>query len=76
MLIIIFQKVVLNLVYLDDPCIVNDRNFTLTTRRDNQSTVDVIIVENDSIEDEIIYECTNPLMCLHAENPFRGFQDE
>lgn len=57
------QKVVLNLVYLDDPCIVNDRNFTLTTRRDNQPTMDVIIVENDSVQDEIIYECTNPLMC-------------
>ena len=57
------QKVVLNLVYLDDPCIVNDRKFTLTTRRDNQPTMEVIIVENDSVEDEIIYECTNPLMC-------------
>ncbi len=56
------QKVVLNLVYLDDPCIVNDRSFTLTTRRDNQSVVDVVIIENDSIDDEIVYECTNPLM--------------
>lgn len=56
------QKVVLNLIYLDDPCIVDNRRITLTTREDNQTMIDVIMIENDSGEDEIVYECTNPLM--------------
>ena len=49
--------------FLDDPCVVEDRSFTLTTRRDNQETIDIVIIENDSIEDELEYDCTNPLLC-------------
>lgn len=57
------KRILINIIYLDDPCIVEDRSFTLTTRRDNQETIDIVIIENDSIEDELEYDCTNPLLC-------------
>lgn len=56
------QKVILNQVFSDDPCVVDNRTFTLMTRRDNQEYMDVVLIENDSVEDETIYECSNPLI--------------
>ena len=57
------KRILINIIFLDDPCVVEDRSFTLTTRRDNQETIDIVIIENDSIEDELEYDCTNPLLC-------------
>ena len=63
------QKVILNQVFSDDPCVVSNRSFTLTTRRDNQEYMDVILIENDSTEDETIYECSNPFITKSFKLP-------
>ena len=56
------KEIVLNIIYADDDCVVDNRSFSLTTRRDNQEKLDIIIVENDSNKDEIDYDCYNPLV--------------
>lgn len=56
------KEIVINIIYSDDNCVVDNRSFTLTTRRDNQEKMDIVIVENDSIEDEIAFDCFNPLI--------------
>ena len=56
------KEIVINMIYSDDDCVVDNRAFTLTTRRDNQEKMDIVIVENDSIEDEISFDSFNPLI--------------
>lgn len=63
------KEVVINLIYADDKCEVENRLFSLRTRRENQSKMDIVIVENDSIEDEISCDCNNPLLVKSLNLP-------
>lgn len=55
------EHVVLNLIYADDPCEVSGRDIILTTRRDNQDKMDIVLIENESLDDEIPFDKSNPL---------------
>lgn len=63
------QKVILNQVFSDDPCVVENRSFTLTTRRDNQEYMSIVLIENDSNEDETTSDCSNPLISKKFKLP-------
>ncbi|MCQ2306679.1 MAG: Hsp70 family protein [Bacteroidales bacterium] len=63
------KEIVMNIIYADDNCVVDNRSFTLTTRRDNQEKIDIVIVENDSIEDETVFDCANPLIIKSLKLP-------
>jgi len=63
------KHIVMNLIYSDDECKVNDRTFTLTTRMDNQERMDIIIIENESNNDEIPFDSSNPLIIKSLKLP-------
>lgn len=56
------KEIIINLIYADDVCEVEHRSFSLRTRRDNQEKMDIVIVENDSLDDETLCNCVNPLI--------------